>query len=188
MRFSITSYIAQEAFLTLATGEKLFRFGIPFEKPYIVPNFEIEKQLLQKTINFLKIYFGGMFLSLFVVNLLPTSVILKMGAFVGTAISLFLIIYQFLFKKEVSKLERFHQNITLKARYIIMANKHGYLSIIMSLFATILFSGIGFWTLPLFKGWSKFGLWMILFLMIYSVVVWSYILFIKISSQTWKEA
>jgi len=188
MKFSFTSYIAQEAFLTLATGEKLFRFGIPFGKPYIVPNFEIEKRLLQKTINFVKIYFSGMFLTLLIVSMLQIDVLLTIIIFFVVAVSLFLIIYQFLFKKETSKLQRFHQKITLKATYISIAKKHGYFSITTSLFTTILFSGIAIWALPLSKGWSKLGLWVIIFLMIYSVIMWSYILFIKVSSRTRQEA
>ena len=49
MKFSFFSYIAKDAFISLPTGERVFRFGTFWTKPYIVPDSETENKLFKKT-------------------------------------------------------------------------------------------------------------------------------------------
>jgi hypothetical protein len=75
MKFSYFPYFAKDFFISLPTGERLFRFGTFWTKPYIVRDSETENRLLKKTIILLRVIFwsGLVFNFLVVFDVLPIT-------------------------------------------------------------------------------------------------------------------
>lgn len=183
MKIKPFAYTAEQSFKTSPNGERLFYFlGGVWSKPYIIPDAEIERQLFKKQLWLLRIFFGTLILGqplLFIaipdIIKTPLGVILYFLAIM----LLYCFVNWRVFRKDLVTLKRENSRLPFLAFFRESARKTSVFRIVLSFLGCLGFVWIGSWILK--NEINPFVGWMAIILFGFCAIMWSYILFLKLT-------
>jgi len=186
------TYMAEQAFKTSESGERLFYRGGFWSRPYIVPDAATEQRLYRKQVLLLRWTLGPLILGqpfLFValdsrINSQPLWFLTYLTAVIFT----FWFIGRLTFRRELKSLQRAQSRLPVRSFFCQMAQKHSRTRLVLRLLACLLFVVASGWLLRLrtahAPGFSHLvsALCMTFFGLL--GVLWGYALYLNLTNDT----
>jgi hypothetical protein len=174
------TYIAEQAFKTAPTGERLFYRGGPWSRPFIIPDVDTEQKLYRKHLWMLRVFLGGMLIGQPFLVILRPEVLDRSYWFLiylASLVTLFWIVGRILFASDLKRLHRAPTRLRLHSFYSQMARRHSKTELLFDLIGSLLFvtGGVGILSIGAnvavgILAVSFFGL---------AAVAWGYALYLK---------
>jgi len=143
-------YIARGPFLVSPDGKRLFRYGWPWSRPYIIPDAATEQRLFTKQLWMMRLFLGGLILGqAFLSKSLEAIVKEPMWTLVyfASVIAVYSLVSHFVFRRAVSKLSRAEWRLPFRFLCASVAQGHGTGALTLGLVGSSLFAAVGLWTL-----------------------------------------
>lgn len=141
-------YIAEQAFKTAPDGRRLFYRGVPWARPYVVPDADTEQRLFKKQVWMLRVVLGAIIIGQPFLFMFVPDVTIKTLWFLGyLAVVLigFAIIGNIVFRDELVKLSRVETPVPLRDFYSGMAAQHTTRRLLLLIVGAVAFVGAGYW-------------------------------------------
>ena len=183
MKIKYFAYIAEQSFKTSPNGERLFYFlGGVWSKPYIIPDAEMERQLFKKQLWLLRIFLGTLILGQpFLFIAMPDVVKTPLGFILYFLV--IMLLYWFVnwhvFRKDLLALKRANTRLPFLTFFRESARKTSTFRITLSFLGCLGFVWLGSWILK--NEFNTFVGWLAILLFGFCAIMWSYILFLKLT-------
>jgi hypothetical protein len=144
------AYIAEQSFKAGPGGERLFYFGGPWSRPYIIPDAQTEHRLFRRHLWSLRVMLGALILAMLVLfAAVPvfSASSLHFFVFFAGAMALYWIGIRLVLMPELRRLERGRATASLVSFYRQMAEKHSAFALSLGLGLCLLFAASGAWGL-----------------------------------------
>lgn len=138
------AYMADQSFKTAPGGERLFYFGGPWSRPYIIPDSATEHRLYRKVLWSLRIMLGGLIVAVPFfsrASLFENS--LYFFAYLAIVTAVFWLGRKLVLMADLRRLERAPAQLSLRSFYAQMAEKHSVLALSLGVGGCLLFVAIG---------------------------------------------
>lgn len=197
MKIRYFSYIAEQAFVTGPSGERLFYCGLDgfWSRPYVIPDEATEKRLYQKHLWLWRLTLGPLllgqpFLLQAVRSIGHTLVVLCL--FVGAWYLAFAVANWLVFRRDLAKLKRVDRPVPFSALVAQIAKRCGWPMIYFALAFFLVTAVASLWWLSLDVALKKaMGLagadslyWGGILLSCLMIALWGYIFYLKYTSRS----
>jgi FtsH-binding integral membrane protein len=139
------AYMADQSFKTAPGGERLFYFGGPWSRPYIVPDNETEQKLYRKVLWSLRIMLGGLIVA---IPFLPMAKLLDDSLYFFAYLLAVSVVFwlgrKLVLMRDLQHLQRAAAKLPLRSFFAQMAEKHSALALSSGLGVSVLFVAVGF--------------------------------------------
>jgi hypothetical protein len=186
------TYIAEQAFRTSATGERLFYRSSPWSRPYVIPDAATEQKLYWKYVWMLRIFLGALILVgqpiLFtVLSILRPQFFDTPGlpywflAYFVVAMAVWWLLGRIIFGRDLKRLERSPVRLPLRSFYGQMAHRHSTGKLVLGLLASLAFVAAGIWMYSS-SGNTFIAVLSVAFFGI-CTIAWGYCLYLKLTGD-----
>ena len=178
------TYIAEQAFKTSPTGERLFYRGGSWSRPYIIPDVATEQRLYKKNVWMLRGLLGGLIVGQPFLFMLCPEVLSKpywflAYLFFGTIV--FWAVGRAVYARDLKVLRRAPARLRPRSFYGQMAEKHSAGGLALGLIGCLLFVFGGIWMLSIGFNFAV-GIMSVVFFG-FCAVAWGYALHLKLKSN-----
>jgi len=177
------TYIAEQAFKTSATGERLFYRGGPWSRPFIIPDADTEQRLYRKHVWMLRVFLGGLIIGQPFLFMLRPEVLQEPYWFLiyfVVVMAVFWIAGRILFARDLRGLQRASVRLRPRSFYGQMAQRHSRTGLFLGFMGSLLFVTCGVWMLSVGANIAV-GILCVSFFGL-CAIAWGYALYLK--SQT----
>jgi hypothetical protein len=178
------TYLAEQAFKTSASGERLFYRGGPWSRPYIIPDVATEQRLYRKHVWMLRVLLGGLIVGQPFLDRLRPEVFDEPYWFLIYLIivtAVFWVAGKAVFSRDLNGLQRAPTRLRLRSFYGQMAQRHSETGLALGSIGSLLLVAGGVWMLSIGANYAVgilsivFGGW--------CAVGWGYALHLKLTSN-----
>jgi len=146
------TYIAEQAFKTSATGERLFYGGGPWSRPYIIPDAATEQRIYRKQVWMLRVLLGGLIVGtplLFVQHPEVVRELYWFLIFLVVILVLYWLVWRAVFARDLRSLQRAPTRLPLRSFYGQVAKRHSASGLTLGFISSLLFVACGAWILAI---------------------------------------
>ncbi len=184
------TYIAEQAFKTSASGERLFYRGGPWSRPYIIPDVATEQRLYRKHVWMLRVLLGGLIIGQPFLFILRPHVLREpywfVIYFIGVMV-VFWVVGRVVFARDLSGLQQAPARLRPRSFYGQTAQRHSKTGLALGFIGSLLFVAGGVWMLSVGANYAV-GILSVVFFGL-CAVAWGYALCLKlISNEPPKES
>jgi hypothetical protein len=144
------SYIAEQAFRTSATGERLFYHGGPWSRPFIIPDADTERRLHKKQTWMLRILLGGLIVGQPFLFILRPELLRQPYWFLVYFVVFMLVFWVIgliVLAPDLRGLQRAPVRLGPRSFYGQMARRHSRAGLVLGFTGSLLFAAAGVWML-----------------------------------------
>jgi hypothetical protein len=179
------TYIAEQAFKSSPSGERLFYREGPWSRPFIIPDADTERRLHRKHLWMLRVFLGAMLIGQ------PFLVVLSPGVlhrphwfliYLGAVMALFWVVGRILFASDLKRLQRASVRLRPHSFYGQMAQRHSNTGLFLGLIGSLLFVACGVWILSIGAN-VALGIVCVSFFGV-CALAWSYALYLKLQFRS----
>jgi len=177
------TYIAEQAFKTSASGERLFCRGGPWSRPYIVPDVVTEQRLYRKQVWMLRVLLGGLVLGQPLLFVLRPEVLHEPYLFLiyfVVVMAVFWFVGRVVFARDLRELQRAPARLRPRSFYGQTAQRHTKTGLTLGFIGSLLFVIAGIWMLSVGANYAVAILCVAFFGL--CSVAWGYALYLKLAS------
>lgn len=150
MKIKYFSYITEQSFKTLPNGERVFYFGLPWSKPYILPDKDIEQRIYKKLLWINRLLLGTLILGQPFLFINVPDIIEKPAWFFAYLFGVsffFWMVSWIVLRKDLHQIQRTKASRTFSSFYYDMAKRHSEGSLVLGLLVSLAFVIAGVWLL-----------------------------------------
>lgn len=150
MKIKYFSYITEQSFKTLPNGERVFYFGLPWSKPYVLPDKDIEQRIYKKLLWINRLGLGTMILGQPFLFINIPDIIEKpvwWFAYLFGISFLFWVVSWGILRKDLLQIQRTTTSGTFSSFYYDMAKRHSEGGLVLGLLVSLAFVIVGIWLL-----------------------------------------
>lgn len=176
------TYLAEQAFKTSPTGERLFYRSGFWSRPYIIPDAAMEQKLYKKTVWTLRVSLGGLIIGQPLLFVLCPNVLREPYWFLVYFVvfmAVYCVVCKAIFAHDLRGLQRAQSRLRLGSFYGQTAQRHSKTGLTLGFIGCLLFVAAGIWMLSVGANYAL-GILAIGFFGL-CAVAWGYALFIKLS-------
>lgn len=184
------SYIAEQSFKSDELGRRLFYTGVPWSRPYIIPDAETEASLLRRQTILLRCTLGPLIFGQPIVFGIWPKVIFQPAMFFGymiVIVALFGFAGWLAHRHLVSGLQRLECRLPVRRFYQSMADRHSTGGLILGFSGSLLFVLCGYWMLsrPIPSRFPSAHIvgWLCISFFALCAFAWGYTLFLKLRTK-----
>lgn len=185
------TYIAEQAFRTSGTGERLFYRTSPWSRPYVIPDATTEQKLYWKYVWMLRIFLGALIVGqpilLSVLFILRPQVLHTPDEpywfliYFVVVMAVWWLLGWVIFGRDLKRLERSPVRLPLRSFYGQMAQRHTTGKLVLGLLGSLVFVTAGVWMFST-SGNSLIAVVCVAFFGV-CTIAWGYCLYLKLKGD-----